>query len=403
MSADAADGRVGVAVLGSTGSIGLSTLDVIARHPDRFRVVALSAYRQTEALWQQVRHWQPPYAVVADPDHAGELEQRVVAAGLATQVLAGAEGLEAVATQAETDAVMAAIVGAAGMASTLAAAYAGKRLLLANKESLVMAGGLVMAAVRAGGAQLLPIDSEHNAVFQCLPAGSRSGLTAIGVERILLTASGGPFLRRAPETLAAVTPDEACSHPTWSMGRKISVDSATMMNKGLEVIEACWLFDTGPEHVEVVVHPQSVVHSLVRYVDGSVLAELGAADMRTPIAHALAWPDRVAAGVAPLDITQLAGLQFEPPDLERFPALGLALAAARSGPTAGAVLNAANEVAVERFLAGRLSFPGICGVIEATLERAEGEGGAGSLEAVVETDRAARAIAAAQADRLGSV
>ncbi len=392
---------MGVAVLGSTGSIGLNTLDVIARHPERFRVVALSAYRQIDPLWEQVRHWQPPYAVVADPDCAGELERRVAAAGLATEVLAGADGLEAVVSLAETDAVMAAIVGAAGMASTLAAARAGKRILLANKESLVMAGGLVMSAVRAGGAELLPIDSEHNAVFQCLPAGCPGGLTAVGVERILLTASGGPFLRRAPETLATVTPDEACSHPTWSMGRKISVDSATMMNKGLEVIEACWLFDTDPERIEVVVHPQSVVHSLVRYVDGSVLAELGTADMRTPIAHALAWPERLAAGVAPLEITQLGGLQFEPPDIERFPALGLALAAARSGPTAGAVLNAANEVAVERFLTGCLSFPGIAGVIEATLERADGEGDAGSLEAVVATDRAARAIAAEQADRLG--
>ncbi len=394
------DRPIGIAVLGSTGSIGLSTLDVAARHPERFRVVALSAYRQIDALWAQVQHWRPLYAVAAEPGCAQELAERVRAAGLETEVLSGPEGLETVAALTETDAVMAAIVGAAGMASTLAAARAGKRILLANKESLVMAGGLLTEAVRAGGAQLLPIDSEHNAIFQCLPPGCPGGLTAVGVERILLTASGGPFLRRTPSSLAAVTPDEACSHPTWSMGRKISVDSATMMNKGLEVIEACWLFGAPPDQVEVVVHPQSVVHSLVRYVDGSVLAELGAADMRTPIAHALAWPERVEAGVAPLDVTQLVGLEFEPPDLERFPALALALEAARAGATAGTVLNAANEVAVERFLAGRLRFPGIAQVIEATMAQAAHEGEAGSLEAIVASDGAARAVAAEQADRL---
>lgn len=402
MSGHDRDARIGVAVLGSTGSIGLSTLDVAARHPDRFRIVALSAYRQVEALWTQVQHWQPLYAVVADPDGAHELAQRVRAAGLATEVLSGPEGLETVAALPETDAVMAAIVGAAGMASTLAAAHAGKRILLANKESLVMAGGLLMDAVRASGAQLLPIDSEHNAIFQCLPPDCPGGLTAVGVERILLTASGGPFLRRTPASLAAVTPDEACSHPTWSMGRKISVDSATMMNKGLEVIEACWLFDARPDQIEVVVHPQSVVHSLVRYADGSVLAELGAADMRTPIAYALAWPERVEAGVAPLDVTQLAGLDFEPPDLKCFPALALALDAARAGATAGTVLNAANEVAVERFLLGQLSFPGIAAVIETTMARSASEGDAGSLEAIVATDGAARAVAAEQADRLAT-
>ncbi|MEX2576539.1 MAG: 1-deoxy-D-xylulose-5-phosphate reductoisomerase [Halofilum sp. (in: g-proteobacteria)] len=401
---NAADGErpIGIAVLGSTGSIGLSTLDVAARHPERFRVVALSAYRQLESLWSQIQHWRPAYAVAADPESAQALAERVHAAGLDTVVLSGPEGLETVAALPETDAVMAAIVGAAGMASTLAAARAGKRILLANKESLVMAGGLLMEAVRAGGAELLPIDSEHNAIFQCLPAGCPGGLSAVGVERILLTASGGPFLRRTPESLAAVTPDEACSHPTWSMGRKISVDSATMMNKGLEVIEACWLFDTGAEQIEVVVHPQSVVHSLVRYVDGSVLAELGAADMRTPIAHALAWPQRVTAGVEPLDITQLAGLDFEPPDLERFPALALALEAARAGTSAGTILNAANEVAVERFLDGRLGFPHIATVIEATMDRAVDYGDAGSLDGIVATDATARAIAAEQADRMAA-
>lgn len=391
---------LGVAVLGSTGSVGASTLDVIARHPDRFRVVALSGHRRVDPLWQQVRTLVPTYAVMADPDAAATLAARVRAAGLATRVLAGAEGLEAVAGAPESDIVMAAIVGAAGMQSTLAGARAGKRVLLANKESLVMAGALVMAAAAEGGATLLPIDSEHNAVFQCLPAGHTGGLAAAGIERILLTASGGPFLRRSPETLATVTPDEACAHPNWSMGRKISVDSATMLNKGLEVIEACWLFDTDPDHVEVVVHPQSVVHSLVRYVDGSVLAQLGHADMRTPIAHALAWPERIEAGVAPLDVSQLGALEFEPPDTGRFPALRLALEAARAGGTAGAVLNAANEVAVERFLAGRLAFRAIAGVIEATLAHGDDEGDADSLDGVLAADRAARTRAAEVADRM---
>lgn len=401
MSAGSPDAApLGVAVLGSTGSVGASTLDVIARHGDRFRVVALSAHRQVDLLWQQVRALEPDYAVVADADSAGKLAARVRRAGLATRVLAGAEGLEAVACAPESDIVMAAIVGAAGMQSTLAGARAGKRVLLANKESLVMAGRLVMAAAAASGATLLPIDSEHNAVFQCLPAGHAGGLEAAGIERILLTASGGPFLRRPPETLAAVTPDEACAHPNWSMGRKISVDSATMLNKGLEVIEACWLFDTDPDHIEVVVHPQSVVHSLVRYVDGSVLAELGHADMRTPIAHALAWPERIEAGVAPLDVARLGALEFEAPDTGRFPALRLALEAARAGGTAGAVLNAANEVAVERFLAGRLAFPAITEVIEATLEHGDEEGDADSLGGVLAADHAARVRAAGLADRM---
>jgi len=390
----------GIAILGSTGSIGASTLDVVGRHPDRFRVVALSAHSRIDRLWEQVRSLEPMYAVVGTAAAAADLERRIAGAGLATRVLVGEDGLDTVAGAPECQLVMASIVGAAGMRSTLTAARAGKRVLLANKESLVMAGGLVMAAARASGATLLPIDSEHNAIFQCLPSRHGATLEDAGVERILLTASGGPFLRRAPETLAGVTPDEACAHPNWSMGRKISVDSATMMNKGLEVIEACWLFEARPEQVEVVVHPQSVVHSLVRYVDGSVLAELGHADMRTPIAHALAWPERIAAGVEPLDVARLAGLEFEPPDTGRFPALRLALEAARAGGTAGAVLSAANEVAVERFLDGRLSFPAIAGVIEATLERADGEGDAASPEGIVEADRAARALAAEAADRM---
>jgi 1-deoxy-D-xylulose-5-phosphate reductoisomerase len=391
MTATTPQGRVGVAVLGSTGSIGASTLDVLARHPQRFEVVALSAHRQVDALWQQVQTLQPVYAVMSDAEAAQELARRVAAHGLATRVLAGRDGLEQAAAAAEVDAVMAAIVGAAGLTSTLAAARAGKRILLANKEALVMAGGLVMAAARAGGATLLPIDSEHNAIFQCLPPARPNGLAGEGVERILLTGSGGPFLRRAPETLAAVTPDEACAHPNWAMGRKISVDSATMMNKGLEVIEACWLFAAAPEQVEVVVHPQSVVHSLVQYVDGSVLAELGHADMRTPIAHALAWPERLDAGVGALDLTALAGLAFEHPDTERFPALALALEAARLGGVGGAVLNAANEVAVERFLAGQLPFPAIAQVIESALNNAHADGDADSLDGVFAADAAARA------------
>jgi len=395
-----ADAPLGVAVLGSTGSVGASTLDVVARHPGRFRVVALSANRQVDVLWQQVRALEPVYAVVADAAGARDLADRVARAGLATRVLAGSEGLQAVASAPEADVVMAAIVGAAGLESTLAAANAGKRVLLANKESLVMAGGLVMDAAARGRATLLPIDSEHNAVFQCLPRRLAGGLAEAGVERILLTASGGPFLRRSPESLAGVTPDEACSHPNWTMGRKISVDSATMMNKGLEVIEACWLFGAVPDLVEVVVHPQSVVHSLVRYADGSVLAQLGHADMRTPIAHALSWPDRIDAGVQPLDVARLQGLEFEPPDMGRFPSLRLALDVARAGGIAGAVLNAANEVAVERFLAGQLPFTAIPGVIEATLSQGDAEGDARSLEGILAADQAARSHAAEHADRM---
>ncbi len=389
-----------MAVLGSTGSIGASTLDVVARHPGRFRVVALSAHRQVDALWAQVRSLEPRFAALADTDAADDLADRVRRAGLATRVLAGPDGLETVASADGVDTVMAAIVGAAGLTSTVAAIRAGKRVLLANKEPLVMAGGLVMRTALESGATLLPIDSEHNAVFQCLPPRRDAGLPGAGVERIMLTASGGPFLRRGPETLAAVTPEQACAHPTWAMGRKISVDSATMMNKGLEVIEACWLFDAAPDQVEVVVHPQSVVHSLVHYVDGSVLAELGHADMRTPIAHALAWPERVAAGVDALDLTALAALEFEPPDTGRFPALRLALEAARAGGAAGAAMNAANEVAVERFLEGRLAFPAIAGVIEATLAAGVDAGDAESLDGVLEADCAARNVARTHADRM---
>jgi len=389
----------GVAVLGSTGSIGASTLAVVARHPERFRVVAVSANARIERLWEQVRDFEPVYAVVMDEDDAATLAGWIRAAGARTKVWVGQQGLEAVAAAPEVDAVMAAIVGIAGMASTLAAAHAGKRVLVANKEALVAGGALVTAAARASGATLLPIDSEHNAVFQCLPAPSGDDADTAGVDRMLLTASGGPFLRHAADSLADVTPEQACDHPTWSMGRKISVDSATMMNKGLEVIEACWLFSLAPDRVEVAVHPQSRVHALVQYVDGSTLAELGHADMRTPIAHALAWPERIEAGVDRLDPFELPALVFERPDFFAFPALQLAYDAARAGGVAGAVINAANEIAVERFLDHGLAFPAIQAVVAATLERVDTSAPASSLEAVRAADDEARRAAAEEAER----
>ena len=360
---------IGVAVLGATGSIGRSTLDVLARHADRFRAVALTANRDVDGLYAQCQAFAPAYAVMADVASAHALEQRLRASALPTQVLAGEAGLCAVCELPEVAQVMAAIVGAAGLLPTLAAARAGKRVLLANKEALVMAGPLFVDAVRAGGAEVLPIDSEHNAVFQCLPAGAAGPVAGAGVRRILLTASGGPFRTAAPGSLEDVTPEQACAHPNWSMGRKISVDSATMMNKGLEVIEAHWLFGAAPERIEVVIHPQSVVHSLVEYVDGSVLAQLGNPDMRTPIAHALAWPGRLESGVDSLNLPGVARLDFEAPDVDRFPCLALAFAALRRGGAAPAVLNAANEVAVEAFLARRLRFTAIPRVIETVLER----------------------------------
>jgi 1-deoxy-D-xylulose-5-phosphate reductoisomerase len=360
---------IGVAVLGATGSIGRSTLDVLARHADRFRAVALTANRDVDGLYAQCQAFAPAYAVMADLASARALEQRLRAAALPTRVLAGEAGLCAVCELAEVAQVMAAIVGAAGLLPTLAAARAGKRVLLANKEALVMAGPLFLDAVRAGGGEVLPIDSEHNAVFQCLPAGAAGPVAGAGVRRILLTASGGPFRTAAPGSLEDVTPEQACAHPNWSMGRKISVDSATMMNKGLEVIEAHWLFGAAPDRIEVVIHPQSVVHSLVEYVDGSVLAQLGNPDMRTPIAHALAWPGRLESGVDSLNLAHVARLDFEAPDSNRFPCLALAFAALRRGGAAPAVLNAANEVAVEAFLARRLRFTAIPRVIETVLEQ----------------------------------
>jgi 1-deoxy-D-xylulose-5-phosphate reductoisomerase len=381
-----------VAVLGATGSIGRSTLDVIRRHPGRFRAFALTAHTQGDELLELCVAYRPALAVLGDEGRARVLRDRVAAAGLPTRVLAGAQGLIAAAEHPDVECVMAAIVGAAGLAPTLAAARAGKRLLLANKEALVMAGPIFMAAVRASGATLLPIDSEHNAIFQCLPEHARGGVHGCGVRKVILTGSGGPFRNRPLAGLAHVTPIEACAHPTWSMGRKISVDSATMMNKALEIIEAHWLFGAPASAIEILVHPQSVVHSMVAYADGSVIAQLGNPDMRTPIAQALAHPDRIDAGVASLDLARLAALTFEAPDFERFRALALAYEVLTAGGTAPAIFNAANEVAVEAFLAGELAFPRITEVIEATLERVPA-GVVGRFEDVVEADARARSAA----------
>ncbi|MFV8570595.1 1-deoxy-D-xylulose-5-phosphate reductoisomerase [Marinobacter sp. SBS5] len=359
-----------VTVLGATGSIGLSTLDVIRRHPERFSVWALTAGTRAQELADLCREFKPAFAVMADSDAAVELE------GLLTDlpetaVLSGEQGLCQVASANEADTVMAAIVGAAGLAPTLAAVRAGKRVLLANKEALVMSGKLFMDAVAESGAELLPIDSEHNAIFQCMPADKVRNPIAAGITRILLTASGGPFRTFSAESLSSVTPAQACAHPNWSMGQKISVDSATLMNKGLELIEACWLFNTTPDHVEVHVHPESIIHSMVEYADGSVLAQMGSPDMRTPIANGMAWPERIAAGVAPLDLFAIGKFHFERPDLQRFPCLRLAAEAFATGGTAPAVLNAANEIAVAAFLDGKLSFTDIPVIIDRTLAATE--------------------------------
>ncbi|KAE8544080.1 1-deoxy-D-xylulose-5-phosphate reductoisomerase [Marinobacter nauticus] len=355
-----------ITVLGATGSIGLSTLDVIRRHPDRFSVYALAAGTRADELATLCREFRPAVAVMADAEAAERLKA-LLADMPETRVLAGEAGLCEVAASAESDTVMAAIVGAAGLAPTLAAVRAGKRVLLANKEALVMSGKLFMDAVERHGAELLPIDSEHNAIFQCMPADKVRDPCGAGITRILLTASGGPFREYAAEDLRAVTPAQACAHPNWSMGQKISVDSATLMNKGLELIEACWLFNTSPANVQVHVHPESIIHSMVEYADGSVLAQLGSPDMRTPIANGLAWPERIEAGVAPLDLFAIGRFHFERPDLQRFPCLRLAAEAFAAGGTAPAVLNAANEVAVAAFLEGRLCFADIPVIIERTL------------------------------------
>jgi 1-deoxy-D-xylulose-5-phosphate reductoisomerase len=382
-----------ITILGSTGSVGVNTLDVVARHRARLRVFALTAHRRADLLFEQCRQFEPAYAVLVDEDSAQMLRTRLAAAGIGTQVLGGAAALEQVASDPRTDAVMAAIVGIAGLRPTLAAAAAGKRVMLANKEALVTAGSLFMDTLRAGGGTLIPIDSEHNAIFQCLPRSFAGDLGAIGVRRILLTASGGPFRELALGEFAGVTPDQACAHPNWVMGRKISVDSATMMNKGLEVIEAHWLFGADPSQIQVVIHPQSVIHSLVEYVDGSVLAQLGNPDMRTPIAHALGFPDRIEAGVESLDLARLGALHFAEPDHGRFPCLALAYAALRTGGSAAAVLNAANEVAVAEFLERRLRFDFIARLIEHVLGHVPA-GPVTCLDDVLRADAAARACAA---------
>jgi len=381
-----------VTVLGSTGSIGMSTLDVIRRHPDRYRAFALCAHSQIDSLFAQCQEFRPKFAVLRDAKLAGKLATRCRSAGLATEVRFGVDALIDMSSSPEVDSVMAAIVGAAGLEPTLAAARAGKKLMLANKEVLVMAGELFMHAVRQHGATLLPVDSEHNAIFQSLPADFGRGLAACGVQKILLTASGGPFRNTPLADLSAVTPDAACAHPNWVMGRKISVDSATMMNKGLEVIEAHWIFAAPPEMIQVVVHPQSVIHSAVQYADGSVLAQLGNPDMRTPIAYAMAYPERIAAGVEPLDLFKIARLEFFEPDFERFRCLQLAYDVLREGGTAPAILNAANEIAVAAFLEGCLPFLGIARLNEATLATLPARP-EGSLEDVLAADAEARRLA----------
>ena len=378
-----------VTVLGSTGSIGVNTLDVIQQHPERFRVIALTANRNVDKLYEQCMEFRPRVAVMADSQAARSLSQRLKAADLKTEVWSGPEALIEAGGLAEADMVMAAIVGGAGLAPTLSAVQAGKTVLLANKEALVMGGSLFQAQVTKHQAMVIPIDSEHNAIFQCLPADRHPMEIGGGVRGLLLTASGGPFRDRPKSDLDSVTPEQAIAHPNWVMGRKISVDSASMMNKGLEVIEACYLFGTEPDRVRVVIHPQSVIHSMVEYVDGSVLAQLGNPDMRTPIAHALAWPERIESGVASLDLFEVSRLDFEPPDCERFPCLQLAFDAARAGHGAPVVLNAANEIAVEAFLDRRIRFTDIPHVIQDGLE---GLGGmsVSDLEEVVDLDRRAR-------------
>jgi 1-deoxy-D-xylulose-5-phosphate reductoisomerase len=383
----------GVVILGSTGSVGASTLDVISRHRDKLRVVALTARSNEVRLVEQCLEYRPDVAVLVDRGAAARLTERLKAAGLATRVLCGVTALEDVVQLPEADIVMAAIVGGAGLLPTLAAARAGKRLLLANKEALVMSGSLLIEAIRTSGAHLIPIDSEHNAIFQCLPALAVAGKRPPGLRRLLLTASGGPFLSTPREQLCRATPEQACAHPNWVMGRKISVDSATLMNKGLELIEASWLFGVTPDDIEVVVHPQSIVHSMVEYLDGSVLAQLGNPDMRTPISHALSWPERWESGVQSLDIVALGRLTFEAPDLERFPCLRLAQRAARAGGTMPTILNAANETAVQAFLDGHLNFTSIPMVIEGVLDCAAAAP-VPDLETVLAADRAARQAAA---------
>ncbi|MCW9047888.1 MAG: 1-deoxy-D-xylulose-5-phosphate reductoisomerase [Gammaproteobacteria bacterium] len=391
--------KQGVCILGSTGTIGVNTLDVIDRHPEKYKVVALTANQADEKLFQQCIKFKPQYAVLVNEDAAQRLETKLQAADVNTEVLSGTESLERVAGLQAVDQVMAAIVGAAGLLPTIAAARAGKRILLANKEALVMSGDLFINEVTRHNAELLPIDSEHNAIFQCMPANFESGLEKQGVNKILLTASGGPFRTRDINTLHKVTPEEAVAHPNWVMGQKISVDSATMMNKGLEVIEACWLFNTQPSMVQVVLHTQSIIHSMVSYTDGSVLAQMGNPDMRTPIAHAMAWPERMLSGVEPLDIFEVARLDFEKPDFERFPCLAMAYEALNEGGTSTTILNAANEIAVDAFLNKKLSFTNISKVIEKTLENTT-KVEADSLQTILQADSDARHVSSDWVNKL---
>ena len=380
-------------ILGATGTIGINTLDVVARHPGRFEVIALTGATQVDKMVEQCRRHRPQLAVMADDQAAGRLRERLRASGLQTEVRAGSQALVEAASLPEADTVMAAIVGAAGLPATLAAAKLGKRILLANKETLVVAGRLFMDAIRHGGAELLPIDSEHNAIFQALPRHFSGDLAAAGVCKIWLTASGGPFRNKTREEMAAVTPEQAVAHPNWVMGRKISVDSASMMNKGLEVIEAHWLFNARPDQIQVLVHPQSVIHSMVEYLDGSLIAQLGTPDMRTPIAYALGFPERIEAGVNALDLLG-KGLSFEPPDYERFPCLQFAFDALETGGCAPAVLNAANEIAVDHFLARRCGFGDIPSAISHALDKLD-LSETSDLESLLERDRAARELTTA--------
>ena len=391
-----------ITILGSTGSIGKNTLDVVARHRDNYRIVALTANFDVDTLEQQCLQWRPDYAAMSDHDSAQQLAGRLQKRGLDTRVLSGVDGLEMVASLEQVDTVVAGIVGAAGLLPTLAAARAGKRVLLANKEALVMSGRLFMEAVHRNGATLLPVDSEHNAIFQCMPHRQTGEPERSGINRILLTASGGPFRTLPLEQFKDITPQQAVSHPNWVMGQKISVDSATMMNKGLEVIEAHWLFNAPQEIIEVVIHPQSIIHSMVSYADGSILAQLGNPDMRTPIAHCLGWPERIDSGVEPLDVFDVAKLEFEKPDLQRFPCLGLCYQAMREGGSASIALNAANEVAVEAFLQNRIAFTAIAGLIENVLDKIT-KTDANTLDEILEADRDAREIARLQINNLQTV
>lgn len=381
-----------VSVLGSTGSIGKNTLDVLERNRDRFQVTALTANRDVETLAQQCARFAARLAVIADPELESELAAALKRHGAKAAVLTGEAGLVEAAGAAETDIVMAAIVGAAGLNSTFEAARRGKKILLANKESLVIAGEVFIAEAKKNGASILPVDSEHNAIFQALPQGFEEGLASAGVEKIILTASGGPFRELPADQFSRVTPEQACNHPNWSMGRKISVDSATLMNKGLEVIEARWLFNAHPQQIEVLVHPQSIVHSMVSYRDGSVLAQMGTPDMRTPIAYSLAWPGRIDAGVEHLNLAQMNDLSFEKPDLERFPCLAIAFEAMRAGASAPVTLNASNEVAVDAFLQGRIGFEQIPRLVNDILERF-GVTAVENLDDVLGQDKQARQAA----------